>query len=85
VGESLVQLAKLNKQQTGYVYVDRDRGVKENRRETQGILEGGEAGNVPKDKVTLFLLRTKADRGASPAWWPQIRFPEGKYAFAFSV
>jgi hypothetical protein len=85
VGESLVQLAKLNKQRTGYVYVDRDRGIKENRRETQGILEGGEAGNVPKDKVTLFLLRTKADRGNSPAWWPQIRFPEGKYAFAFSV
>ena len=40
---------------------------------------------VPKDKLTLFLLRTKAEDGANAAWWPQIRFPAGNYAFAFAV
>ncbi len=85
VGESLAQFARLHKQGNGYVYVDRERGLKENRRETQGILDSGEAGRVPDDKITLFLLRTTADRGKNPAWWPQIRFPDGRYAFAFAV
>ena len=85
VAESVAQFAKLQNQKTGYVYVDRDRGIKENRRETQGILEGGEAGKVPNDKITLFLLRTTASGTMSPAWWPQIRFPDGRYAFAFAV
>jgi hypothetical protein len=85
VAGSILQYAKLRGQKTGYVYVDRDRGVKENRRETQGILEGGEAGRVPRDKITLFLLRTKQDKGTVPAWWPQIRFPDGRYAFAFAI
>lgn len=85
VGESLVQFAKLHEQRTGYVYVDRDRELEANRRETQGILTGGEADAVPEDKVALFLLRTKANRGKNAAWWPQISFPEGRYAFAFAV
>ena len=85
VAGSLQQFAKLRGQQTGYLYVDRERGLKESRRETQGILEGGEAGKVPQDKLTLFLLRTKAANGVNAAWWPQIRFPAGNYAFAFSV
>lgn len=85
VAESLAQFAKLAQQSTGYVYVDRERGLIENRRETQGILEGGEAAKVPDDKITLFLLRTKASRGKNAAWWPQIRFPDGRYAFAFAV
>lgn len=85
VGKSLEQFAKLRQQKTGFVYVDRDRGLKQNRRETQGILDGGEAGKVPNSKITLFLLRTTADSGEKPAWWPQIRFPDGRYAFAFSV
>lgn len=85
VSESLVQFAKLRGQTKGYLYVDRDRGLKQERRETQGILEGGEAATVPSDKVTLFLLRTKAERGKEPAWWPQVRFPNGQYAFAFAV
>ena len=58
VAESLRQFAKINKQQTGYVFVDRNRGLVENRSETQGILTGGEAHLVPGEKVTLFLLRT---------------------------
>ncbi|MEX2163107.1 MAG: Z1 domain-containing protein [Sulfuricaulis sp.] len=85
IAGSLEQFAKLRGQKTGYLYVDRDRGLKENRRETQGILEGGEAGKVPQDKLTLFLLRTKAGGGGNAAWWPQIRFPAGNYAFAFAV
>lgn len=85
VGESLEQFAMLHGQTTGYVYVDRDRDLKESRRETQGILSGGEAGTVPGDKITLFMLRTKAERSKHAAWWPQIRFPAGRYAFAFAV
>lgn len=85
VGESLAQFAKLQQQTTGYVYVDRHRKLEENRRETRGILTGGEADRVPNDKITLFLLRTDAARGKNPAWWPQIRFPDGRYAFAFAV
>lgn len=85
VSASLAQWTELRNQGTGYLYIDRDRGLKENRRETQGILDGGEAGMVPDDKLTLFLLRTRADGGTRPAWWPQIRFPSGRYAIAFAV
>ncbi len=85
VGESLAQFAKIHKENKGYLYVARDRGMEKDRRETQGILDGGEAGRVPNDKITLFLLRTKADRGRNASWWPQIRFPDGRYAFAFTV
>lgn len=85
VAESVTQFALLQGQETGYVYVDRGRGLKENRRETQGILDSGEASKVPTDKCTLFLLRTTGGGGKNDAWWPQIRFPKGKYAFAFAV
>jgi hypothetical protein len=85
VAESIGQFATLRGQDHGYVYVDRERGLKEARRETQGILDGGESANVPDDKVTLFLLRTRAERGKHAAWWPQIRFPSGRYGFAFAV
>jgi hypothetical protein len=85
VAESITQFAKLSKQQIGYVYVDRERGLKENRRETRGILEGGEAAKVPNDKITLFMLRTEAYGAKNSTWWPQIRFPDGRYAFAFAV
>ncbi|HJR74295.1 MAG TPA: Z1 domain-containing protein [Luteimonas sp.] len=85
VAESIGQFAELHKHRTGYVYVDRGRGLQKPRRETQGILDGGESARVPSDKVTLFMLRTESQDGASPAWWPQIRFPKGRYAFAFAV
>ncbi|HET6979915.1 MAG TPA: Z1 domain-containing protein [Pyrinomonadaceae bacterium] len=85
VAESISQFAALRGQSEGYVYVDRDRGLKEARRETQGILTGGEADQVPDDKLTLFLLRTKASGGMRAAWWPQIRFPSGRYGFAFAI
>jgi len=85
VSESVSQFAKLRKAEDGYVYVARNRGLKEDRRETQGILDGGEAGKVPTDKLTLFILRTKEGAGVTAAWWPQVRFPKGRYAFAFAV
>jgi hypothetical protein len=85
VKESIIQFARLHDQKTGFVYVDRDRGLKENRRETQGILDGGEAAKVPNGRITLFMLRTEATGAKKPAWWPQIRFPDGRYAFAFAI
>ena len=86
VAKSLGQFAKINKLKTGFVYVDRDRGLEERRRETQGILSGdGEYRSVPTDKIALFLLRTKAGKGKNASWWPQIRFPDGNYGFAFAV
>ncbi len=85
LAESLAQFAHLRNERNGYLYVDRDRGLIENRRETQGILDGGEAGRVADDKITIFLLRTKAERGRNSAWWPQVRFPHGRYAFAFAL
>jgi hypothetical protein len=85
VAESLGQFAKLHKQPMGYVYVDRDRDLDANRRETAGILAGGEFSNVPGDKVALYMLRTKTKQGKNAARWPQIRFPDGRYAFAFAI
>jgi hypothetical protein len=85
VAHSIGQFGLLHRQTTGFVYVDRDRGLKENRRETQGILEGGEARKVPNTRVALFLLRTTGVGAQVPGWWPQIRFPDGRYAFAFAV
>lgn len=85
IAESITQYCNLFDQATGYVYVDRERDLKAARRETQGILTGGEAAKVPEDKVTLFLLRTTPARGENPSWWPQVRFPDGPYAFAFAV
>lgn len=85
VAESLVQFAKLHDHKTGYVYVDRDRKLKERRAETAGILTGGEFKRVPQDRIALFMLRTAESGKANAAWWPQIRFPDGGYAFAFAM
>lgn len=85
IAESIGQYAKLSGQVVGYVYVDRDRDLDSRRRETQGILSGGEVRTVPDTHLTLFMLRTKAHGKQQSAWWPQIRFPSGRYAFAFAV
>lgn len=85
VAESLAQFAKLYGHTTGYVWVDRDRELDATRRETAGVLAGGEFANIPGDKIALYILRTKANRQKNAAWWPQIRFPDGQYAFAFAV
>jgi hypothetical protein len=85
IAESLKQYADIKEQNQGYVYVDRDRDLRESRRETQGILTGGEASTVPDDHITVFMIRTKAHGNSQAAWWPQIRFPSGRYAFAFAI
>jgi hypothetical protein len=85
VAESLKQCAELRGQKQGYVYVDRDRDLKATRRETQGNLTGGEVDEVPSDCVTIFMLRTKEFGRNQSVWWPQIRFPPGRYAFAFAI
>lgn len=85
ISESLAQFAKLYGHKTGYVWVDRDRDLAATRRETAGILAGGEFTKVPSDKIALYILRTKGNKKNHEAWWPQIRFPDGPYAFAFSI
>lgn len=85
VAESLKQCADILKQEAGYVYVDRERDLRERRRETQGLLTGGEARMVPADRVTVFMMRTKSSGKQHSVWWPQIRFPAGRYAMAFSI
>lgn len=85
IAESIGQCATLRNQATGFVYVDRDRDLVGRRRETQGILTGGEARLVLDTKPTLFMLRTAEKEGRKAAWWPQVRFPAGRYAFAFAV
>ena len=84
VAESLEKFAMLHKQKTGYIYVDRDRGLEAKRAETAGVLTGGEYKSVPDDRLALFMLRTRPG-SRNAAWWPQIRFPEGAYAFAFAI
>jgi len=85
VAESVTQFAKLHGHASGYVWVDRERDLDATRRETAGVLAGGEFTNVPPDKIALYILRTKASRKKNAAWWPQIRFPDGRYAFAFAI
>lgn len=85
VAASLSQLAALLKHQTGFVYIDRNRGLDARRRETQGILSGGEQSAVPSDRIALYLLRTTEEAGHHASWWPQVRFPDGGYAFAFAI
>lgn len=85
VAESIGQYAKLSGQAIGYVYVDRERDLQGRRHETQGVLSGGEVRTVPDTHLTLFMLRTKAHGKEQAAWWPQIRFPTGRYAFAFAI
>lgn len=85
IGESLSQFAKLHKQKTGFLYVDRGRRLKAKRAETAGILEGGEIKRVPSDRIALIMFRVPGEDGQTDAWWPQLRFPDGGYAFAFAI
>jgi hypothetical protein len=69
-----------------YIVVRRGRDLREPRRETQGILSGGEESLAPKDAPTLFIYRQNEipGKGEIAVWWPQLRFPEGNYVIAFS-
>jgi Z1 domain len=82
---SIEKYGTFTNQDAAIVYVDRDRGLDAARRETQGLLDGGELAKVPDDKLVLFMFRTKAKGSEEPVWWPQLRFPSGRYAFAFAV
>lgn len=85
VAGALEKYATIFKKTTGYVFVARKRDLRAVRRETAGVLAGGEGGLVPNDKPTLFMLRSDPYPGAEAAWWPQFRLPNGNYGFAFSV
>jgi hypothetical protein len=67
-----------------YIVIRRGRKLKEARRETRGILTGGEESLAPRDAPTLFMYRQDAYDGEIEIWWPQLRFPEGNYVLAFS-
>lgn len=77
IAASFDQFGKIHSQTTGYVYVDRNRDLEAARRETAGILAGGEFARVPNDKLALYMLRTKKSGVSNSAWWPQVRFPDG--------
>lgn len=68
-----------------YLLVRRNRREKVSRRETQGILSGGDVDLIPNDTLTLFLFRQNATpSGEEEVWWPQLRFADGNYVLAFS-
>jgi hypothetical protein len=69
-----------------YIVVKRGRDLREPRRETQGILSGGEESLASKDAPTLFIYKQNAipGKGEIAVWWPQLRFTEGNYVMAFS-
>jgi hypothetical protein len=67
-----------------YIRVSRDRELEAPRRETQGFYSGGEDKEVPADAVTLLMYRLKKSAKGLAVWLPQVRFPEGNYAIAFS-
>lgn len=67
-----------------YLRVSRDRELEARRRETQGFYSGGEDKEVPADAVTLFMYRIKKSAKGEAVWIPQVRFPDGNYAIAFS-
>jgi len=67
-----------------YIRVRRNRELEAPRRETQGFYSGGEDKEVPTDAVTLFMYRLKKSAKGEAVWLPQVRFPDGNYAIAFS-
>lgn len=83
IGAALEKM-KVLRGRKAYIRVQRDRGLEEPRRETQGFYSGGEDKRVPADAVTLFMFKLKRSAKGEPAWLPQVRFPEGNYAIAFS-
>jgi hypothetical protein len=67
-----------------YIRVRRGRKVKATteRRETQGILSGGESEDVPHDRVALFIYEMRD--GDKIAWWPQIRLCKSNVVLYFN-
>lgn len=75
---------KILKGNKAYIRVRRGNDLNAPRKETQGFYSGGEDKLVPEDAVTLFMYRLKLSNKGEPVWLPQLRFPEGNYAIAFS-
>jgi Z1 domain len=84
--KAALEKLKTLKGDMAYIVVRKNRDLKEPRRETRGILSGGEEALAPKDAPTLFIYRQNEvpAKGESAVWWPQLRFPEGNYVMAFS-
>jgi hypothetical protein len=85
VGAALEKMATWMDSEKAYIRVSRDRGLEAARDETAGFYSGGEAGLVPDDEVTLFAFRLKKNGAREAVWLPQVRFPDGNYAIAFSL
>ncbi|MFA5829618.1 MAG: Z1 domain-containing protein [Candidatus Gracilibacteria bacterium] len=83
LGAALEKIKTL-KGSRAYIRVRRGNDLNAPRRETQGFYSGGEDKLVPEDAVTLFMYRLKESHRGEPVWLPQLRFPEGNYAIAFS-
>ncbi len=83
IGAALEKWRSLNGDKA-YLVVRRGRALQADRRETQGILAGGEEALAPKDAPTLFIYRQNPAGDEVAVWWPQLRFPEGNYVIAFS-
>lgn len=81
---ALEKIRTVQNSNRAYLVVRRDRKLKTQRRETQGILDSGEDTLAPKDAPTLFLYRQDKHDREIDIWWPQLRFPEGNYVLAFS-
>jgi hypothetical protein len=80
-----LEICKTMRGNRAYLVVRRGRRLTQPRRETQGILAGGEEALAPRDAVTLFLFRQEATPSDEAAvWWPQLRFSDGTYVLAFS-
>lgn len=85
---SIKAALEILKQRSGdkaYLVVRRGRNLTQPRRETRGILEGGEGAVADRDAPALFMLRQDPTAKGEPAvWWPQLRFPDGNYVLTFS-
>jgi hypothetical protein len=85
IAAALTQLEQINKTKKAYLVVRRGRELEQKRTETQGIISGGEDALAPKDCVTLFMFRLKRHGSKVESSWPQLRFPDGGYVFAFAL
>ena len=83
LGASLEKIKTLRGDKA-YIRVRRGRNLNASRRETQGFYDGGEDKLVPEDAPTLFMYKLKESARGEAVWLPQVRFPEGNYAIAFS-
>ncbi len=82
---ALQKLESILESSKAYLKVKRGRDVSTNRRETQGYHTNGEDDGIPRDAPLLFMYRMNKNSRGVEVWWPEIRWPEGNYALAFSL